>query len=114
VAFGPAAFVLWASGIWPSQTPLAVRGKALPSPSGNPIRQNRVLAALRAAPLLSNSIASPPSAFATWQISRNRRLRRLNLQISPDFPEREVRSTQQATRAKTGIGSVYDVWVKFI
>ncbi|MDG1470753.1 MAG: integrase arm-type DNA-binding domain-containing protein [Ascidiaceihabitans sp.] len=29
-------------------------------PSGNPIRQSRVLAMLRAAPPLSNSIASPP------------------------------------------------------
>jgi hypothetical protein len=32
---------------------------------------------LWAAPTLSNCIASPPPAFATWQICRSRRLRRM-------------------------------------
>ena len=59
----------WQLGVRASRTPLRrVRVKAQPSPSGNAIRQGRVLAALRAAPPLSNGIASPPSAFATWQV----------------------------------------------
>jgi hypothetical protein len=37
-----------------------------------------------------------------------------DLQISPDFPKGKSDQSKQAARAKMGIGSVYDVWVKFI
>ena len=39
--------------------PLAQQNSTVPGPRAN---------ALRAAPLPSNSVASPPPAFATWQI----------------------------------------------
>ena len=92
-ADGPAASVLWASGIWTSQTPLAVRDRALPSPPGNPIRPGRVLG-YACGPHQPGRIALPrplprsPTFGNIGQISRNRRLRRLNLQIRPDFPNR--------------------------
>gem|GEM_PF-5329838 len=84
-ADGPAAFGSWTSGIWTSQTPLAVRVRALPSPSGNPIRQGRVLGCA-CGPHQPCRIALPRPLPRSPR-GRNRRLRRLNLQISPDFPK---------------------------
>jgi len=54
----PRRFFSWASGIWTSRTPLAVRVGALPSPSGNHFKQGRVLG-VACGPHLPRRIALP-------------------------------------------------------
>ena len=63
-----------------------------------PSRDARVLAALRAAPTLSICPVSPPSAFATWQISRNRRLRRLTCKSALFFQKGKSAQRNRSNR----------------